>query len=131
MVSEVVSFAVLGLNSIQKMAINYIVSLKVLFMGLKVHCKELLNSLLVIREKFMMILCIDLYPSKSRIIPCVALYPCANVARFGAFMIIISHKQVCRSQWVHMATTQLIIDAMIYSDRSPNRAHSLADPYIK
>jgi hypothetical protein len=47
MVSEVVSFAVLGLNGIQKMAINYIVSLKILFM-------ELLNTLLVITEKFMM-----------------------------------------------------------------------------
>ena len=82
-------------------------------------------------SKSRIIPCIALYPSKRRIIPCVALYPCANVAPFCAFMIIISHMQVCRSQWVHMATTQLIIDAKIYPDRSPNRAHSLANSFIK
>jgi hypothetical protein len=49
---------------------------------------------------------------KSRIIPWMAKYPCTHISCFLEIMSITTHRQVCRSQWIHMKTAQLIIDTM-------------------
>jgi hypothetical protein len=50
--------------------------------------------------------------SKSRSIPCIALFPCSNSTGSWEFMSLKTKTRVRRSQWKVMMTTQTVIDAM-------------------
>jgi hypothetical protein len=50
--------------------------------------------------------------SKSRSIPCIALYPCCNAMGSWEFMSLKSKTRVYQSQWQLMVTTQAVIDAL-------------------
>jgi hypothetical protein len=50
--------------------------------------------------------------SKSRSIPCIALFPCCNSTGSWEFMSLKSKTHVCRSQWKVMMTTPTVVDAM-------------------
>jgi hypothetical protein len=57
--------------------------------------------------------------SKSRSIPCIALYPCCNATGSWEFMSLKSKTRVRRSQWQPMVTTQAVIDAMNAFNEEP------------
>jgi hypothetical protein len=57
--------------------------------------------------------------SKSRSIPCIALYPCCNATGSWEFMSLKTKTRVRRSQWNLMVTTQAIIDTMNAFDDAP------------
>lgn len=94
------------INIMQTTAINSNVCPRVLFTGLKVHYKELELTFGDYEEVFNG----TENTSKTRMIPCITLYPCANATQTWWFMNIITQKRVCRSQMICMNTTQLIID---------------------
>jgi hypothetical protein len=54
--------------------------------------------------------------SKSRSVPCIALYTCNNAVRSWAFKNLVSRKIIRRSQWVKMVTTEEIINRMTAFD---------------
>jgi hypothetical protein len=50
--------------------------------------------------------------SRSRNIPCIAMYPCCNAMGSWDFMSLKSKTKVHRSQWQLMVTIEAVIDAM-------------------
>ncbi len=85
-------------------AINSNVCLRVLFTGLKVHDKELelaFHDYVEVYDRT------DI-TSKSRMIPFIALYSCANVIHSWQFMNVITHKRLCRSQYKRLCRSQWI-----------------------
>ncbi len=74
--------------------------------------------------------------SKSRSIPCVALYPCNNAAGLWAFMSLTMKKIICHLQWVKMKTSNLIVKIMnafdqgkIVEELGVELVHEVAKPF--
>ncbi len=91
------------------MAINLNVCLRVLFTGMRVNYKKELE--LAFGDY------VEIYDgtdntSKSRSIPCIALFPCCNSTGLWEFISLKSKTRVCRSQWKVMVTTSAVIDMM-------------------
>ncbi len=57
--------------------------------------------------------------SRSRNIPCIAMYPCCNAMGSWNFMSLKSKTKVHRSQWQLMVTIEAAIDAMNAFDEEP------------
>jgi hypothetical protein len=90
-------------------AIKQIVGPKVLFMGFKVdYSKELCLKFGDYCEVYNG----TDNTSKSRSIPCVALYPCNNAAGSWAFMSLTTKNIIHQLQWVKMKTSKLIVKTM-------------------
>jgi hypothetical protein len=90
-------------------AINHNVAPRVMFTGLKVDFRKEM-------EMSFGDYC-EVYDgtentSKSRSIPCVALYPCSNAAGSWVFLNLITKKRVRRSQWKKMMVTDEFINKM-------------------
>ena len=97
------------LNIFRTTALTQNVSPKVLFTGLKVNYKKELE--LAFGDYC------EVYDgrdntSKSRSIPCIALFLCNNSTGSWEFLNLQTKQRVRRSNWKLMATTELIIDTM-------------------
>lgn len=88
--------------------INGNICLRVLFTGLKVHYKELELTF----GDYLEVFDGTDNTSKTRTIPCIAIYPCANVTCSWLFLNLITKKRIRRSQWICVKTMQLVNDAL-------------------
>jgi hypothetical protein len=109
MVKDLVAYAVSRINIRRTTAINLNVCPRVLFTGMRINFKKELE--LAFGDY------VEVYDgtdntSKSRSIPCIALFPCSNSTGSWEFMSLKTKTRVRRSQWKVMMTTQTVIDAM-------------------
>lgn len=109
MVKDLVSYAVKRLNIRRTTAINVNVCPKVLFTGIKVNfAKELDLEFGTYAEVY------DGTDntSRSRSIPCIALYPCSNSTGSWEFMSLKTKSRIRRSHWIKLKTSELVVAAM-------------------
>ena len=104
LVKDLVAYAVVRLNIFRTTALTQNVCPKVLFTGLKVNYKKE-------RELAFGDYC-EVYDgmdntSRSRSIPCIALFPCNNSTGSWEFLNLQTKQRVRRSNWKLMATTEL------------------------
>ncbi len=116
LVKDLVAYAVSRINIRRTTAINLNVCPRVLFTGMRINYKKELE--LAFGDY------VEVYDgtentSKSRSIPCIALYPCCNATGSWEFMSLKMKTRVRRSQWNLMVTTQAIIDTMNTFDDAP------------
>ncbi len=109
MVKDLVARAVSQINIRRTMAINLNVCPHVLFMGMRINYKKELE--LAFGDY------IEVYDgmdntSKSRSIPCIALFPCCNSTGSWEFMGLKTKTCVRRTQWKVMTTMTTVIDTM-------------------
>jgi hypothetical protein len=109
MVKDLVAYCVSRLNIWRMTAINQIVVPKVLFTGVKVDYRK---ELCLKFGDYCEVYNATDNTSKSRCIPCVALYPCNNAAGSWAVMSLMMKKIICHLQWVKMKTSKLIVKIM-------------------
>jgi len=109
LVKDLVAYAVARKNILRTTAINLNVCPKVLFTGLKINfAKELGLEFGTYAEVY------DGTDntSRSRSVPCIALYLCNNATGSWEFLNLKTRTRIRRSHWVRMKTSQLIIDIM-------------------
>jgi len=111
MVKDLVAYSVARVNIRRLTVINKNVCPKVLFTGVKVNYKKELE--LAFGDYC------EVYDgtdntSASRSIPCIALYPNNNSTGSWEFMNLQTKQRVRRSNWKLMATTELVVDVMIF-----------------
>jgi hypothetical protein len=109
LVQDLVAYVVSRLNMRCKTAINHNVAPRVMFTGLKADFRKEM-------ELSFSDYC-EVYDgtentSKSRSIPCVALYPCSNAAGSWVFLNLATKKRVRWSQWKRMMATEEFIAKM-------------------
>jgi hypothetical protein len=115
LVKDLVAYAISRINIRRTTAINLNVCLRVLFTGIQINFRKELE--LAFRY-------IEVYDgtentSKSRTIPCIALYPCCTTTGSWEFISLKTKTRVRRSQWKLMVTTQAIVDTMNGFDEEP------------
>jgi hypothetical protein len=109
LVQDLVAYVVSRLNMRRTTAINHNVAPRVMFTGLKADFRKEM-------ELSFGDYC-EVYDgtentSKSRSIPCVALYPCCNATGSWVFLNLVTKKRVRRSQWKRMMATEEFIVKM-------------------
>ena len=122
MVKDLVSYAVSRLNIRRRTALNGNVCPRVLFTGIKVdYAKELDLEFGTY---------VEVYDgtdnnSKTRFIPCIALYPCSNSTGSWEFMNLKTMTRVRRSHWVKMKSSELIVETMTRFDQKVQMPETL------
>jgi hypothetical protein len=116
LVKDLVAYAVSRINIRITTAINLNVSPRVLFTGMRINYKKELE---IAFGDY-----VEVYDgtdnmSKSRSVPCIALYPCCNATGSWEFMSLKSKTRVRHSQWKLMVMTQAVIDTMNAFDEEP------------
>jgi hypothetical protein len=109
LVKDLVAYAVLQINIRWTTAINRNVCPRVLFTGLRVDFSKELSLAF---GDYCKVFDGSDNTSKSRSVPCVALYPCSNVTGSWNFYNLLSEKRVRRSIWKRMVTTSSFAEKM-------------------
>jgi hypothetical protein len=109
MVKDLIAYVVSRINSERSAAINQNVAPKVMFTGLRMDYKKEFS--LAFGDYC------EVYHGtdntlRARSIPCIALYPCNNVAGSWAFLSLMSKQRIRRSQWTKMVTTEEMVNRM-------------------
>jgi hypothetical protein len=109
LVQDLVAYVVSRLNMRCTPAINHNVAPRGMFTGLKADFRKEM-------ELSFGDYC-EVYDgtenmSKSRSIPCVALYPCSNATGSWVFLNLVTKKRVRRLQWKRMVVTEEFITKM-------------------
>jgi hypothetical protein len=109
LVQDLVAYVVSRMNLRRTTAINHNVAPRVMFTGLKADFwKEMEMSF----GDYCEVYDGTENTSKSRSIPCVALYPCSNATGSWVFLNLVTKKRVRRSQWKKMMATEEFITKM-------------------
>ena len=114
MVKDLVSSAVSKLNIRRTTALHGNVCPHVLFTGIKV---DYLKELELEFGTYVKVYDGTDNASKTRSIPCIALYPCSNSTGSWEFMNLKTKTRVRRSHWVKMKTSELIVKMMTSFDQ--------------
>jgi hypothetical protein len=118
MVKNLVAYAVSWISIHRTRAINQSVCPRVRFTGMIVDFKKELNLGFGYSSGVF-------YGTNntytSRTIPCIALYPCCNSTGSWEFMSLTTKKRIHHSQWQHMVTMELIVNAMNAFDEEEAR----------
>ena len=109
MVQELVSYALARLNIRRTTAINENICPKVLFTGMKINFEKELDLEF---GRYTEVYDGTDNTSKSRSIPCIALYPCSNSTGSWEFMNLKTKTRVRRSYWKKMKQSELIVEFM-------------------
>jgi hypothetical protein len=116
LVKDLVGYAISRINIRRTTAINLNVCPRVLFTGIRINYKKELELAF---GDYVKVYDGTKNTSKSRSIPCIALYPCCKATGLWEFMSLKRKTRVRRSQWNLMVTTQAIVDTMNAFDDAP------------
>jgi hypothetical protein len=109
LVKDLVAYAVSRINIRRTTAINQNVCPRVLFTGLRVDFRKELSLAF---GDYCEVFDGSDNTSKSRSVPCVALYPCSNVTGSWNFYNLLTNKRIRRSIWKKMVTTSSFSEKM-------------------
>jgi hypothetical protein len=104
-----VAFAVLRMNIRRSSMLNNNVCARVLFTGVKLDFR--MELFLGFGDHCKVYDGMD-NTTQSRMIPCIALYPCSNVMGSWAFYSLKTKVGICRTQWKKMLTGPELIEKM-------------------
>jgi hypothetical protein len=109
LVRDLVAYAVSRINIRRTTAINQNVCPRVLFIGLRV---DFYKELSLAFGDYCEVFDGSDNMSKSRSVPCIALYPCSNVTGSWNFYKLLSKTRIRRLIWKKMITTDSFVEKM-------------------
>jgi hypothetical protein len=109
MIKDLIAYCASRINIQMTSAINHNVVPRVLFRGAR---RDYLKELCLHFGDYCKVYNRVDHTSRSRSMPCIALYPCSNMAGSWAFINLVLKSIIRRSQWVKMVTTDKIVSRM-------------------